>query len=607
MSRASATGKLKIGDDWNAITIIALAQSNPLKAVAEFVENSIDAGARHVTITRGKEKGEAYLAIADDGEGVRRDADGKPDFKYVATHICDSFKRRLKARGVSGVQGEFGIGLLSFWTLGQNLFLTSAGADGRNYQMRMERENPSYSVTSLRTLIPLPGTELKVKPLLPGIRHFSGEKLEWYLASELRDRIRQSRVDIRIVDHQARKEYRAAPRQFDGELLHQLPQVTTPLGAVYLEIYLAKNEPGQVGLYRGGTRVLEHLGQLEDFAGTVWTGGVLEGIVDASFLSLTPGTRSGVIRDAAYHRFVEALEPATARLDAVVEAHRRAEEEQASEQMVKSLQRAFREALLSLPVEDYDFFDIRYVGRGGGDGARAGERAHSGVEAANGSVAGELLPDLAEEGDARRQRDFFEFPGPLHNVLISPASGVVRVGETLTLRAACRDRSGRSVIQQLHFVWRIVEGEATLDREDAQIVKLRAGNEPGLVKVHVTVLQAETSREAEALVTVTAELTGGRDREGSAERAGQGLPGYTMEHAPGRLWRSRFDEERNLIVVNSGHRDFVYSARSQAMKLRYIARLYAKELVQKNFPGAPSGEVLERMVELTLYMEPHLR
>jgi hypothetical protein len=33
-------GKLKIGDDWNAIRIIALSQSNPLKAIAEFVENS---------------------------------------------------------------------------------------------------------------------------------------------------------------------------------------------------------------------------------------------------------------------------------------------------------------------------------------------------------------------------------------------------------------------------------------------------------------------------------------------------------------------------------------------------------------------------------------
>ena len=33
------SGRLRIGNDWNAISIIALSQSNPLKAVAEFVEN----------------------------------------------------------------------------------------------------------------------------------------------------------------------------------------------------------------------------------------------------------------------------------------------------------------------------------------------------------------------------------------------------------------------------------------------------------------------------------------------------------------------------------------------------------------------------------------
>ena len=49
-------GRLKIGDAWNAITIIALSQENPLKAIAEFVENSIDARAGRVTITRGREQ-----------------------------------------------------------------------------------------------------------------------------------------------------------------------------------------------------------------------------------------------------------------------------------------------------------------------------------------------------------------------------------------------------------------------------------------------------------------------------------------------------------------------------------------------------------------------
>src|SRR5262249_54600758 len=54
-----------------------------------------------------------------------------------ATHICDSVKRRLKADGTSGLQGEFGIGLLSFWTVGDELSITSTGDDRRAYQMVM--------------------------------------------------------------------------------------------------------------------------------------------------------------------------------------------------------------------------------------------------------------------------------------------------------------------------------------------------------------------------------------------------------------------------------------------------------------------------------------
>ncbi len=79
-------GRLKIGDDWNAITIIALSQSSPLKAIAELVENSIDAKAHTITITRNREHGRHFLAIRDDGEGVLLDGEGKPDFPYVASN-----------------------------------------------------------------------------------------------------------------------------------------------------------------------------------------------------------------------------------------------------------------------------------------------------------------------------------------------------------------------------------------------------------------------------------------------------------------------------------------------------------------------------------------
>ncbi len=176
-AKSKDSGKLRIGDDWNAIRIIALSQSNPLKAIAEFVENSIDAHAKTITITRGKEHGAHYLSIKDDGDGVPRGDDGLPDFKYVATHICDSIKRRLKADGNgTGLQGEFGIGLLSFWTVGDMLTMTSTGTDQKAYQMTMSKGDSRYDVSPKRVMFAEKGTELKISPLLEGIRTLSSRR-----------------------------------------------------------------------------------------------------------------------------------------------------------------------------------------------------------------------------------------------------------------------------------------------------------------------------------------------------------------------------------------------------------------------------------------------
>ena len=312
MARAAeAKGKLRIGDDWNAIRIIALSQSNPLKAIAELVENSIDAHARKITITRGREHGEHYLAIRDDGDGVPRDANGIPDFRYVATHICDSVKRRLKSQGTgAGIQGEFGIGLLSFWTVGERLVMTSTGSDQRAYQMTMNKGDPSYEMSPRRVLFAERGTEVRISPLLEGIRTLSGEKIQWYLASELRDRIRSSGVRVSVIDKLARKQLEVEPRQFDGRLLHQLPSVRTSYGDAYVELYVTEPaESSRVALYRSGTRVVEVLGSLPGLEHAPWTSSYLEGLIDVPFLNVTPGTRSGIIHDERYAALCEALRP----------------------------------------------------------------------------------------------------------------------------------------------------------------------------------------------------------------------------------------------------------------------------------------------------------
>jgi len=594
---ASKTGRLRIGDDWNAITIIALSQTNPLKAVAEFVENSIDAGARTITITRGREHGAHYLTIADDGQGIVRDPEGLPDFRYVATHICDSMKRRLKANGAAGIQGEFGIGLLSFWTVGEELTLTSAAVDGRTYTMRMKRNDPSYTVTARRLLFPACGTELTVAPLLPGIRQFSGEKIQWYLASELRERIRQSGVAIKIADRHARKEFKVEPRQFTGRLLHGLPVPATAFGQAYVEIYLSDPDPAKkVGLYRSGTRLIEDLAEIDALARTPWTEKTLQGIVDVPFVHVTPATRMGVIYDDVFAAFIESLGPLEEALAKLMEEQRRAEEEQTSQQILRTIQKAFKEALLALPAEEYDWFEIP-------------ERARPGLGQAASGDTGISLPDgAAEAGQAgtseERQRHFFEFAGPLFQVRVSPASCVVAVGQSRTFSAIARDRTGHRVEEGLTWSWGIVEGEGSLQDATAEFATFTAPAEPGLVRIRLSITQGPVSCQAEALVTVTDSLIP-ETKDISASRSG--LPGYTFQRAPGQLWRSRFDEDQNVIVINNGHRDFVYASKNKALKLRFISRLFAKELVYKNFPGIPPAELLERLIELSLYTEENLK
>ena len=288
------------------------------------------------------------------------------------------------------------------------------------------------------------GTELQASArCLRASAYSHGEKIQWYLASELRDRIRSAKVRVTVIDKLARKQYEVEPRAYEGRLLHQLPAVRTPFGDAYAELYLAQPADScRVALTRVRDPVIE---DLATFPGSrrALVLRYLQGLIDAPFLNLTPGTRSGIIHDERYAALLEALKPLEAHLNGLIEAQQRAEEEQASQQSLRAIQRAFREALLALPPEEYDWFDIQ---------ARARIERRTAASRALGRSA------PAQERRIRRsrrcrtavqlrsaQRQFFDYAGPLFSVVISPAASTIPVNERRRFRALPRDRSRRRV------------------------------------------------------------------------------------------------------------------------------------------------------------------
>ena len=298
---------------------------------------------------------------------------------------------------------------------------------------------------------------------------------------------------------------------------------------------------------------------------------------------------------------------------AELEAQRRAEEEQASRRILRTITRAFREALIALPAEEYDWFDLqRATSRTPAElGASTPHRSkENGIEdspAKPGETVSEQPVTNHRSDDVGRipQKQFFEYTGRLASVRISPMSSVVRVGQSRTLRAVARDKQHRHIEREVLYQWRLIEGLGRLQDTDSEIVTFNAATEPGLVRVGLVATEGGQICRAEAIVTVTETLVEGGPSGDSSPK--QGLPAYSFHHATGELWRSQYDADRNLILVNSGHRDFVYASRTKALKLRYICRLYAKELVLRNFPGLRPDQLLERMLEVSLYTEEHLR
>jgi len=615
-------------DPFELIRWLALSQPDPRKALAELVQNSLDAGAPRVRVIRMREKGVACLRIFDDGEGVIPEMDRPEALRYIATHIGHSRKRSLspQERLTLMTQGQYGIGLLGFWSLGQMLEMRTSVPGQRSHRLVLHRDRPDFLIEPLRGRLPL--DERWTEVVVVGLHRAAqaallGRRAADYLASELRGQLLAREVELTVEDRMSRgrgqKLFHVRPPRFLGERLEGIGPVEVPgYPPVRFEIYLAGEEsadgaePHGLAVYAAGTLVAEGFHALGGLGldRSPWTDPRLSGMVDFPGLHVAPGSRRGVVVDEAAQAFSRALAAVEPVLAGLLESLERRRAEDLDRTLIRDLQRAFRDFYRQRPR--YAMLPVqgeRDQGAGpGGDGVKGGKEEAGADSLTPGATEG---PPVDEQpGGLDRpaieaspvETAYLLPPGPLAMVSIIPSPVRVECGRTRRVRARAFDADRRQVEEPVTFDWSLAGAVGVLSREEgldsSDQILLLATTEPAEGVLSVVARSGVLEAWDEATVEVLEELL-------SSTRSGEGIPEPEFVLQPGAPWRSRMLEDGRW-QVNSGHRDYRTIADVPALKLRYLAMLFAKEVVLRSYQDLRLEKPLEQLVEVAAYADRNL-
>ena len=590
MPDGSAVGNIGVHDPFELIRHLARSQSDPRKAVAELVQNALDEQSTHITIERYRDAGETVLSVLDDGLGVLPDLPRKDALTAIATNIGHSRKRQMSfdERMRQAMLGQYGIGLLGFWAVGHELRISSRVNESEVWALTLFEDSPRYTISRMPDVIGRPSTwtEVQVRRIhRAALAPTVGGRLATYLSVELRGQLVRHGTELRLVDRIARgaadKLVVIKPSHLAGERLPGLDPIRIPDFKFPVEVTLhfagdAGPDAGRVRLGCAGAVVLDDLASLPELAHAPWTDERLVGVIDFPHLEVAPGSRRGIVPNAAASALIEALIALEPLVVARLDERSRAEAASLSEDMHRQLARLFTRVTNFVP--HLEWFPVAKRSGTVDDAPPSG----SGVEVA-------APPAEVPENEPTEQPELFP-PGPLFSVTVRPAKLELAVQERKELQATAADEHGRAIREGVAFEWK-ASGALSLSAAGnlATVEALRAS---ATESVEVLARQGERERVFVVPVRVVSE---------HHRRADAGIPQPEEVNEPLQPWRSRLIDER--WQVNTGHPDYRAFAHEARPRLRYLAMLLSKEVVSRNFPQPGVGATLEELVGLLAALE----
>jgi len=568
--------KLRLGDEGAAILTIQSTQSDPQKAIAELVENCIDAKAKTINIFRHKHSGNIEIVVEDDGEGVKPGQDGTPDMDRIPTEICKSFKKQLDEHLRDGIQGEFAIGLLGFAAVGENLEMISRTSDCPKAKfLRLKANSLNYDSGNSSEKMDSSGTKVRIWPVHDNIQQrLTAEKLNKYLGEELRERIRQSQVRIFIDDKVGRKvELEVKPQEYKGEKISQISKVGTPTGNIHIRLFVTQQgDKGKVSIYRHGTKVIDDITEIHELNHEPWSTGHLEGMIDSRFINVPPATRKGIVPDEHFAELIEAISSLENQLKDIIEKALEKREQEMSRDLIKSLRDAFQDIMQDLPNE-YNWFNTKGININ-----RPGSQT--------------------KDKEPKPQPKIRIASGPLEYLTITPKVSQIEPNERKRYLVRAWTPDDELIPIGVTFKWIMKPSNLGSIEINNDECFLTAGANEGEIKLGaVATLENITKQEVVDVLILSK----------SNKKTPAGFPIPQPIHRPSEKWRSRWDESINTLQYNTGHEDYIRAdQKGKKHILRYMGFLYAKQLVFHNFKTSGEDSVMERMIEVISRFEDRI-